>query len=178
MDKKALRAEIRRRKSQYSTEELRQKSQTICEWILDDGVFWASHYILLYSPLPDEVYISPLISAAFNAGKTVLLPVVDGDNLVLKRFLGFNHLTTGAYNILEPVGELYPISEYHKIDLAVIPGMAFDPHRHRLGRGKGYYDRLLPHLTNAFKMGVCFDFQYLEEIPSEEWDVRMEEVVK
>ena len=178
MDKKALRAEIRRRKSQYPHEVLHQKSQTICEWILDDGVFWASHYILLYSPLPDEVDIAPLISAAFNAGKTVFLPVVDGDNLVLKRFSGFNYLTTGAYNILEPVGEIYPISEYHKIDLAIIPSMAFDHHRNRLGRGKGYYDRLLPHLTNAFKLGVCFDFQYLEEIPSEDWDVRMDEVVK
>lgn len=178
MDKKALRAEIRRRKSQYSTEELRQKSQTICEWILDDGVFWASHYILLYSPLPDEVDVTPLISAAFNAGKTVLLPVVDGDNLVLKRFTGFEAMTTGSFNISEPTGEIFPLTDYHKIDLALIPGMAFDCHRNRLGRGKGYYDRLLPHLTNAFKLGVCFDFQYLEEIPSEEWDVRMEEVVK
>lgn len=178
MDKKVLRAEIRRRKSQYFTEELRQKSQTICEWILDDGVFWASHYILLYSPLPDEVDIAPLISAAFNAGKTVLLPVVDGDNLVLKRFSGFNYMSTGAYNILEPVGEIYPISEYHKIDLAVIPGMAFDPHRHRLGRGKGYYDRLLPQLTQTYKMGICFDFQYFENIPSEEWDVVMDEIIR
>ncbi len=178
MNKKALRAEIRCRKSQYPPEELRQKSQKICEWILNDGVFWASHYILLYSPLPDEVDIAPLISAAFNAGKTVLLPVVDGDNLVLKRFSGFNHLITGAYNILEPVGEIYPISEYHKIDLAVIPGMAFDPHRHRLGRGKGYYDRLLPQLTQAYKMGICFDFQYFENIPSEEWDVVMDEIIR
>lgn len=178
MDKKALRAEIRRRKAGYTPAELAAMSRQICDSILDDGVFWASHYILLYSPLPDEVDVTPLISAAFNAGKTVLLPVVDGENLVLKRFSGFNYLTTGAYNILEPIGEIYPISEYHKIDLAVIPGMSFDAHRHRLGRGKGYYDRLLPHLTNAFKLGVCFDFQYLDNIPSEEWDVRMEEVVK
>ncbi|MBO7142172.1 MAG: 5-formyltetrahydrofolate cyclo-ligase [Bacteroidales bacterium] len=178
MDKKALRAEIRRRKSQYSTEELRQKSQKICEWILDDGVFWASHYILLYSPLPDEVDVSSLISAAHNAGKTVILPVVDGENLVLKRFNSFAEMTTGAFSIAEPTGEIFPVSDYHKIDLAIIPGMSFDPFRHRLGRGKGFYDRLLPHLYNAYKMGVCFDFQYLDHIPSEEWDVVMDEVVE
>jgi len=178
MDKKTLRAEIRRRKTLYPPEILSQKSQDICAWILDDGVFWASHYILLYSPLPDEVDVTPLICAAYNAGKTVLLPVVNGENLVLKRFSGFKSMSKGAFNISEPTGEQFPTSDYSKIDLAIIPGMSFDHHRHRLGRGKGYYDRLLPLLTNAYKMGICFDFQYLDEIPSEGWDVVMDEVVK
>lgn len=178
MDKKALRAEIRRRKANCSTLELQCQSNKICEWILDDGVFWASHFILLYSPLPDEVDVSPLISAAFNAGKTVVLPVVDGDNLILKHCNGFSEMKVGTYNILEPTGQLLSISDYHKIDLVIIPGMAFDHHRQRLGRGKGYYDRLLPLLHNAYKMGVCFDFQFLEVIPSEKRDVMMDEVIK
>ncbi len=176
MDKKALRAEIRRRKAGYTPAELAAMSRKICDSILDDGVFWASHYILLYSPLPDEVDVTPLISTAFNAGKTVLLPVVDGENLVLKHFTGFSAMTTGSFNISEPTGEIFPRSDYHKIDLAIIPGMAFDHHRHRLGRGKGYYDRLLPMLNNACKAGVCFEFQMIDHIESEAWDVRMEEV--
>lgn len=178
MDKNALRAEIRRLKSQHHHEELRHKSQKICDWILDDGVFWASHYILLYSPLPDEADIAPLITAAHNAGKTVLLPVVCGENLILKRFTDFKLMTTGAFNISEPTGEVFPTERYHQIDLAIIPGMAFDHSRHRLGRGKGFYDRLLPLLPNAYKMGVCFDFQLLEHIPSQEWDIEMDEVIK
>ena len=178
MDKKNLRAEIRRRKSQYSSGDLTDKSQKICEWILDDGVFWASHYILLYSPLPDEVDVTPLITAAFNAGKTVILPVVEGENLILKHFNGFSNMKTGEFNISEPTGKIFSITDYHQIDLAFIPGMAFDQHRHRLGRGKGFYDRLLPHLYNAYKVGVCFDFQFLDHIPSEEWDVVMDEVVR
>ena len=177
MDKKALRAEIRRRKAGYTPAELAAMSRKICDSILDDGVFWASHYILLYSPLPDEVDVTPLISTAFNAGKTVLLPVVDGENLVLKRFAGFKSMSKGAFNISEPTGEKFPTSDYSKIDLAIIPGMSFDHHRNRLGRGKGYYDRLLPYLPNTYKMGICFDFQYLDEIPSEVWDIKMDEVI-
>ena len=176
MDKKALRAEIRRRKTSYTPAELAAMSRQICDSILDDGVFWASHYILLYSPLPDEVDVTPLISAAFNAGKTVFLPVVDGENLVLRHFTGFEAMTTGSFNISEPTGEIYPLSDYHKIDLALIPGMAFDAQRNRLGRGKGYYDRLLPLLSNAYKAGVCFGFQIIDKIECEVWDVRMDEV--
>ena len=178
MDKKALRTEIRRRKANYSPAELAALSRQICDSILDDGVFWASHYILLYSPLPDEVDVSPLISAAYNAGKTTILPVVEGENLILKYFNGFTNMKTGEFKISEPTGKIFSISDYHKIDLAIIPGMSFDPFRHRLGRGKGFYDRLLPHLPNAYKMGICFDFQFLDHIPSEEWDVVMDEVVK
>ena len=177
MDKKALRTEIRRLKASYTPAELAAMSRQICDSLLDDGVFWASHYILLYSPLPDEVDVTPLISAAYNAGKTVLLPVVDCENLVLRHFAGFEAMTIGTFNISEPTGENFPLFDYHKIDLALIPGMAFDAQRNRLGRGKGYYDKLLPHLSNAYKMGICFDFQNINNIPSEEWDIVMDEVI-
>ena len=81
----------------------------------------------------------------------------------------------GAFGILEPTGEVF--SDYDNVDAAIIPGMAFDGHGNRLGRGKGYYDRLLPRLTKAYKIGVCFPFQYFDEIPSEEHDVVMDCVV-
>ena len=64
-----------------------------------------------------------------------------------------------------------------EIDLAVIPGVAFDRHGVRLGRGKGYYDRLLPLMLNAYRIGICFPFQLLEQLPSEPHDVLMNEVV-
>lgn len=78
---------------------------------------------------------------------------------------------------MEPVGSLFPQEEYDQIELAIIPGMAFDAMGHRLGRGKGYYDRLLPQLTAAYKIGVCYPFQFVSDVPSEEHDVRMNEVI-
>jgi 5-formyltetrahydrofolate cyclo-ligase len=78
---------------------------------------------------------------------------------------------------MEPTGELFPVESYHEIDLAVIPGVAFDRLGARLGRGKGYYDRLLSQMPNAYKIGICFPFQLLERLPSEPHDVLMNEVI-
>lgn len=84
-------------------------------------------------------------------------------------------MTRGAFGIMEPSGELF--TDYSRITLAVVPGMAFDSHGHRLGRGKGYYDRFLPLLPQAYKIGVCFPFQLVDDVPIEPTDVVMDEVV-
>jgi 5-formyltetrahydrofolate cyclo-ligase len=62
------------------------------------------------------------------------------------------------------------------VELAIVPGIAFDRSNHRLGRGRGYYDRLLPQL-NSYILGICFDFQLFDAIPYDEYDVPMDEVV-
>ncbi len=137
-------------------------------------VFRQAHTILLYHSLPDEVCTHDFIRK-WSAYKQVLLPVVAGNDLELRRYTGPADLKKGAYGIEEPVGE--PFTDYNSIDLAVIPGVAFDVHGNRLGRGKGYYDRLLPHLPHAYKIGICFPFQLLEEIPTEVQDISMDEII-
>ena len=93
----------------------------------------------------------------------------------LRHYRGPQDLQGGFFNIMEPVGEVF--SNYERVDVAVVPGMAFDSRNNRLGRGRGYYDRLLPLLTNAYKIGICFDFQRLPGIPSEATDQPMDEVI-
>lgn len=178
MDKKELRHYIREQKKMHSADELSAMSCRICESIKMDGVWRASGVVLLYHALSDEVDTQILIDNAMFVGKKVLLPVVVGDDLELRVYEGPESLSQGAFGILEPTGALYPESDYDKIDLAIIPGMAFDSYCNRLGRGKGYYDRLLPRLTNAYKIGVCFPFQRLENIPSEPHDCKVNEVSK
>lgn len=97
-----------------------------------------------------------------------------GDDLELRFYTGSQDLVTGSYNIGEPVGERF--TDYAAIDLAVIPGVAFDLAGNRLGRGKGYYDRLLP-LLPAFKAGICFPYQLVEEVPAESFDICMDTVI-
>ena len=95
--------------------------------------------------------------------------------MVVRRYSGKADLQEGAFGIMEPCGELF--TDYEAIDVAIIPGMAFDRHGNRLGRGKGYYDRFLPLLpTRVFKIGVCFPFQLLDDIPMEEHDIKMDVV--
>lgn len=100
--------------------------------------------------------------------------MVVGDELELRLYTGPADLSIGSYGIAEPTGELF--TDYAAIDLAVIPGVAFDAVGHRLGRGKGYYDRLLPHI-GATKIGICFPFQWVEEVPAEPFDICMDEVI-
>jgi 5-formyltetrahydrofolate cyclo-ligase len=83
-------------------------------------------------------------------------------------------LERGAFGILEPTGEVF--LDYNQIELAIVPGMAFDKAGHRLGRGKGYYDRLLPNL-HCPKIGLALPCQIADEIPTEEWDIFMDEVI-
>ncbi|MCQ2249723.1 MAG: 5-formyltetrahydrofolate cyclo-ligase [Bacteroidales bacterium] len=175
MGKNELRSYVRNMKKQHQPGELAAMSAAICGSISHDGRYQGADTLLLYHPLPDEVDVRPLIDEAYQLGKKVLLPVVVGDDLELRIYRP-DAMAEGAFGIQEPTGELF--ADYDDIRLAIIPGMGFDAQNHRLGRGKGYYDRLLPRLRNAVRMGVCFGFQYLDQVPSEPHDVLMDIVIK
>lgn len=135
-----------------------------------------AHTVLLYSALPDEVPTQPLLSRLATEGKTVLLPrVVNDTDMELRRYTGLHDLEQGAFGIMEPTGELF--TDYDDIDVAVIPGMAFDREGHRLGRGKGYYDRFLTQLPHTYKIGICFPFQLVDHVPTDAHDILMNEVI-
>ena len=107
--------------------------------------------------------------------KTILLPCVKGDELEIRYFDGREKLCPGeGYAIPEPVGRLF--TDLNKIDVILVPGVAFDRTLNRLGRGKGFYDKILSQ-TKACKIGICFDFQLLDRIPTEVHDVRMTQVI-
>lgn len=120
--------------------------------------------------MDDEVLTHYFIEK-WSSHKEIILPVVVEDELELRAYSGTADLVTGAFGIKEPVGHTF--TDYNKIDLAIIPGMAFDHSGNRLGRGKGYYDKLLPKLK-ATKAGVCFPFQVMDEVPADEFDVKMD----
>lgn len=155
---------------------LAEKSAELCNRVSLAAAWQQADTLLLYYPLPDEVDVRPLVAAADRAGKRVLLPVCVGDELELRQYEGEASLAPGAFGIMEPQGTLFPTSDYAQIQLALIPGMAFDLQGHRLGRGKGYYDRLLPLLPNAHLMGICYGFQLLDGIPTEPHDHLVDEV--
>jgi 5-formyltetrahydrofolate cyclo-ligase len=93
----------------------------------------------------------------------------------LRRYTSPADLAEGAFHIMEPAGE--PFCDYERIDVVLVPGMAFDAAGRRLGRGRGYYDRFLAAHPHVYKIGVCFPFQRVAEVPAEPHDVVMDEVV-
>lgn len=136
--------------------------------------FGAARTVLLYHSLPDEVDTHAFVEK-WSGAKRVLLPVVVGNDLELRCYTGLHDLAVGAFGISEPTGELF--TDYGSIDLVVVPGVAFDRLGNRLGRGRGYYDRLLPRIPHARKVGICFPFQIVDRVPAEAFDIRMDEVV-
>lgn len=178
MIKHELRDLIRAQKKQYTAVQLAAMSLEICNKVLASAWWQEASTLLLYYPLADEVDVRPLIKEAFESGKQVLLPVCKGDELELHLYEGETSLREGAFGIMEPTGPVFAIENYPSdIQLAVIPGMSFDTAGHRLGRGRGYYDRLLPKLTRTHLMGVCFPFQIQPAIPVSAHDVPVNDVV-
>lgn len=173
MQKKELRKLIRQRKAEHTAKEKAEMSARICRKVLTDPHWAKANTVFLYHALTDEVDTTMLIDAAMQEGKTVLLPVIDGDDLRLKIHTGATQ--TGSYSIQEPIGEEFTC--YKEIALAIVPGMAFDKKGNRLGRGRGFYDRTLPKLAEAYKIGLCFPFQLLESIPCEAYDIKMDAVL-
>lgn len=172
VDKKAIRAQVRQAFSCRTAEELSAESSRICaslgERIPDKGI------ILLYSSLPDEVCLNGLAACLRASGHTVLLPVVVGEEMILRAYEGAESMRQGAFGILEPQGTEF--TDYAAIDLAVVPGRAFTPAGARLGRGRGYYDKFLP-LLHCPLIGVCYPWQVVPSIPMDEHDIYMNEVV-
>ena len=92
-----------------------------------------------------------------------------------QQYLGKDALQKGAFNIWEP-DDTCPIVGLQEIELIIVPGVAFDRSRNRLGRGKGFYDRILTQLEIP-KIGICFDFQLKEHIPTEAFDEKMDVIL-
>lgn len=175
MEKKEIRKQIKLLKARYSLEETKEMSLPIWEILEQRSCFQKAQTILLYWSMNDEVYTHDFV-CRWADRKTILLPCVKGDVLELRVFRGVDSLRPGeGFGIPEPVGDLY--TDYAAIDLIIVPGVAFDAQGHRLGRGRGYYDKILKETGDAKKIGVCFDFQLLEEVPVDVLDVSMDDVI-
>ncbi|NQX03040.1 5-formyltetrahydrofolate cyclo-ligase [bacterium] len=148
-------------------------SQPACaalhQWLLDRP---ALRTIAIYSPLPGEVDLSGVLPD--HPRLTWLFPKIVGHHL---SFHPGHDLVPGTLGILEPAAGT-PEVALREIDAFICPGLAFDDHHHRLGRGRGFYDRLLAQARpDSLKVGICFPFQRVPDTFPEPHDVRMDEVL-
>ena len=172
MDKKELRAYIKTLKKQHTKEQLLEQSERILAKLEHHPDFIKAERVMLYSALPDEVQTQAFLEK-WHLKKTIILPTVVGDDIIPVEFGKDTAFAVGDFNILEPQNEPYK----GDFDLIIVPGVAFDRNGNRLGRGKGYYDRFLCQHLDVKRIGICFDFQMVDTIPTEPFDIRMEEVI-
>lgn len=173
-EKIVLRERIRQLKKSVSYAQTQQSSFVIMEEIESLDVFSHAKIILMYWSMDHEVSTHDFIKK-WSLKKKILLPVTAGEDLQLKEFQKEKLLQKSAnFPVYEPVGEVF--EKLEEVDLAIIPGVAFDNDGNRLGFGKGYFDRLLSKLS-CYKIGICFDFQLLDNIPYNDEDIKMNKVI-
>lgn len=175
MEKKELRKIVRAAKQGVPLEEKAARSRGIFEQVERLPQFQKAHTILLYWSMDDEVATHDFVERWYRE-KTLLLPCVEGDDLRLRQYTGAACLQAGPqFGIGEPTGPLF--TRLDEVEMIVVPGVAFDPAGNRMGRGRGFYDRLLKATPHAYKVGVAFRFQMFPIIPMESFDVPMDCVV-
>lgn len=171
-EKTKIRRRIRNKKNILSDMDKSQSATAVFEKIEKLQEFIDAKSVLMYWSLPDELPTHSFIVKWSNK-KQMLLPMVKGDKMLIKPFTTTEELQKSDLGIWEPETQ----KEYLKhIDLVIVPGVAFDKSKNRLGRGKGYYDRYF-NGKKIVRIGICYDFQLLEIIPTEPFDVKMDKVI-
>ena len=175
MDKSEVRKRMRELKRAVPPEEKLRRSALIMERVEQTEAFRKAKVVLLYWSMADEVQTHAFVERWYRA-KTLLLPCVDGDDLRLRPYTGPDCLVAGEqFGIGEPTGPEW--NDLEAVELIVVPGVAFDKAGHRMGRGRGFYDRLLKSTPRAVKIGVAYGFQMLDAVPVEPHDVNMNLVI-
>ena len=164
-----LRQRIRANLAKVSLAVRMAESHDLCRRL--EPQLQSAHTILFFAPLPDELDVWPLLEKLLPAKKICALPAFDDTTQFYSARRVENLETdifTGKFGVSEPSAECEEIP-LDRFDLVLVPGMAFDARGNRLGRGRGFYDRILAK-ASGIKCGVAYDFQLLEKIPVEAHD--------
>jgi 5-formyltetrahydrofolate cyclo-ligase len=173
--KARLRAELAERLRQVPPDAAARAAEAVASRVRALEAFARSDAIALYAALADELPSRPLFDAVREAGKTALLPRTQGDALVFCAVTSWEELVPGRYGVAEPPDRA---DRMEPSGLVIVPGMAFDRDGHRLGRGRGYYDRAFADPGRAGPLvGVGYSFQLRSEVPHGAGDRRVDEVV-
>ena len=150
-----------------------EKSARLCEAIANSSAWQAARTVAIFAPQPREPDVEMLWSR--GGGKSFAYPRVVEARLDLFRTGSLHELAPGAFGVREPAGEIAHAVAPDTLDLILVPGVAFTRDGARLGRGGGFYDRLLASLpARTCKIGVCFDVQVLTELPIEPHDLHVD----
>jgi 5-formyltetrahydrofolate cyclo-ligase len=179
MDKKQLREYAKKMRDDLSYEDKSIRDEAIYLKVISDPVYIAAKVVFIFVSFGSEVNTHCIIKHALKNNKVVCVPKVINKSEGMKaiRILNFEDLKQGVFGVLEPISFENHV-EADKIDLAVIPGLAFDLRGGRIGYGAGYYDRFLKKMErDALKMGVCYKSQLIENVPMNEHDIFIDKLI-
>lgn len=172
MEKREIRKNIKNLRLMLSEMEKMNAAADVFERLEKTAAFMMADHILMYHSLPDELPTHQFLEK-WASRKHFYLPRVNGVNLDILPYEA-SRLELGSFHIEEPQGN--DMVDPDTIELIVVPAVAYDRRGNRLGRGKGFYDRLLAE-TRASKIGIGYEFQLLESLPTEPHDIPMDVVI-
>lgn len=175
MDKKELRRTIRERKRAMTEEEIVSRSEKLGVLFSQSEAYKAAKTIYGYLPYNQEVRTIPMLEQALKDGKRVAVPKVYGDEMKFLYLDDLTQVSKGYAGIPEPIAD-GPVAD-DDTALVLMPGLAFDPAGHRIGYGGGFYDKFLAAEPNHPTLALCYEFQMLPELHTEEHDIPVDTVL-
>ena len=171
--KNKIRKQNLRKRDNLSDKEILVKSREIEKRLFSLPEYKESHVVMFYVSFGKEVFTHDMIKDALK-DKIVVVPKVVKDEMIAVKINNFDELSPGAFGILEPKNSAgFPKK---KIEAVMIPGIAFSLDKHRIGYGKGFYDKFLKGVKSV-KIALAYDFKILEQVPHEKHDIPMDIVV-
>lgn len=177
--KQQLRADAFRRREAHLSSELHPWNKRIQERVIRFLPYLTSSSVALYSPIGNEVATEEIRDHALRTHKNLFYPKLgNGDQLELVEVKSGDEMKLGRYGILEPIGHKSLAEQDREGLIVLVPGVIFDLRGNRLGRGKGWYDRLLELLGEVPKfVALAYEFQVIEELPADEWDRKVQHII-
>lgn len=176
ISKSNIRKEILSVRSNMSEEDVLTLSRAICTTIKSHEFYDICSDICLYMPIRNEVSVDLLMNDIFNTDKQIWLPKIIDDKMLFYLYTKNTGLNdNNKYHIPEPESDI--ILKPDSNTLIIMPGAVFSADGDRIGYGGGYYDRYLSLYSNCKTIAVCYDFQILDSIPTEEYDIRPQYIV-
>ena len=175
MDKKELRRSIRERKRAMTEEEIVSRSEKLAELFYASEAYKNAKTIYGYLPYNQEVRTVPMLERALLDGKRVAVPKCYGDEMKFIFMDDLSKVEKGYAGIPEPIAD-EPIAD-DTTALVLMPGLAFDPQGHRCGYGGGFYDKFLSKEPDHPTLALCYAFQMLPKLETEEHDIPVDFVI-
>ena len=169
MDKTELRRMIREKKRAMKPEQIETASARLGELFYQTKQYQQARTIYGYLPYNQEVRTVPMLERALADGKRVAVPKVYGDEMRFIYMTDLSAVEIGYANIPEPIAD-EPIAD-DPTALVLMPGLAFDPEGHRIGYGGGFYDKFLEKEPNHPTVALCYEFQMLPQLQTQEHDI-------
>ena len=175
MDKQALRKQIREQKRAMTIEEIERASARLGELFAASELYRNAKTVYGYLPYNQEVRTTPMLQRALREGKRIAVPKIFGDEMKFIYLEDLSRVEKGYAGIPEPI-EDGPVAD-DKTALVLMPGLAFDPAGHRIGYGGGFYDKFLAAEPEHPTLALCYAFQMLPQLETEEFDIPVDLVL-